>query len=151
MNFVEHLKDIHNNLFRRDRFAGCYIYSRDKDDTTFKLGMSQNLFGRVKQAKSCYPYRSEFWLHMLMICHRKTNIRPLETKLLSNKLLKKIEDEKHICECDDAPCDCKKEQGNRPREYRIATSRDILNTAVFQTLTNNKKLWDVLIIFGPHG
>ena len=55
--------------------------------------MSVNLFGRVKQAKACYPYPSEFWLHMLMICHRKSDIRKLEDKLLKNKHLKKIENE----------------------------------------------------------
>ena len=150
MNFVKHLKDIHNNLFRRDRFGGCYIYSRDKDDTTFKLGMSQNLFGRVKQAKSCYPYPSEFWLHMLMICHRKADIRKLEANLLKNKHLKKIEKEHKVCECETAECECK-EQGNRPREYRIASSRDVLNGAVYQTLNDNRKLWDIVVVFGPDG
>ncbi len=143
MNFVENLKDIHNRLFRTDRFGGCYIYSRDKNDKTFKLGMSVNLFARVKQAKSCYPYPSEFWLQMLMICHDKDNIRPLESKLLKSKHLKKIEDEE--------PEETKKEQGNRPREYRIATTRDILNTAVYHTLNDNRKLWDMIIIFGPKG
>ena len=70
MNFVKHLKDIENKLFRKDRFGGCYVYSRDQGDDVFKLGMSEvNLFGRVKQAKSCYPYKSEFWLSVLVVCH----------------------------------------------------------------------------------
>jgi hypothetical protein len=78
-----------------------------------------------------------------MICHDKDNIRPLESKLLKSKHLKKIEDEE--------PEEAKKEQGNRPREYRIATTRDILNTAVYHTLNDNRKLWDMIIVFGPKG
>lgn len=157
MNFVAHLTDIQNKLFRRDRFGGCYVYSREMGDVTFKLGMSENLFARVKQAKSCYPYPSEFWLHMLMICHRKADIRPLEKKLLTNKqLIKTVEDEEpEVCECKTSKCECKpktkKEQGNRPREYRIATSRTILNTAVYHTLNDNRKLWDMVVVFGHDG
>ena len=79
MNFVNSLKDIQDKLFRKSRYGGCYIYSRDEHDDTYKLGMSEvNLFGRVKTAKSCYPYRSEFWIHMFIVCHDKVNVRPLD-------------------------------------------------------------------------
>ena len=98
MNFVKHLKDIENKLFRKDRCGGCYVYSRDKTDPTYKLGMSEvNLFGRVKTAKSCYPFRSEFWLHILVVCHDKSKIRTLESKLLKeSKYLKKVEKEDRV-------------------------------------------------------
>ena len=82
---------------------------------------------------------------MLMICHRKSDIRKLEDKLLKNKHLKKIENEELL------DGETKKEQGNRPREYRIASSRDVLNAAVYQTLNDNRKLWDIVVIFGPEG
>ena len=55
-----------------------------------------------------------------------------------------------MCECETAECECK-EQGNRPREYRIASSRDVLNAAVYQTLNDNRKLWDIVVVFGPDG
>ena len=90
MNYVDHLDDIQDNLFKRNKFSGCYIYSRDQKDDTYKLGMSRaSLFARVKQAKSCYPYPSEFWLHMFIICENKSSVIPLENKLLKAKMLKK--------------------------------------------------------------
>ena len=143
MNFVAYSKDIENKLFKKDRFGGCYVYSRDKDDDTFKLGMSEvNLFGRVKGAKSCYPYKSEFWIHMFIVCHDKSSVRTLENKLLAeSQHLKKVDVEKPEEE----------EQGNRPREYRIAATRANLNSAVENVLNENKKVWDMLVVFGPQG
>ena len=119
MNFVGHLKDIQRNLFKNNKFAGCYIYSRDLNDTTYKPGMSEaNLFARVKTAKSCYPYKSEFFIHMYIICHEKANVRPLgKTLLAESKLLEKL----YVEKTKDAFL--KVEQGNRPSEYRIAASR----------------------------
>jgi len=38
------------------------------------------------------------------------------------------------------------EQGNRPREYRIAATRANLNSAVENVLNENKK-----VAFGPQG
>lgn len=143
MNFVKHLEDIQNKLFKRNRFSGCYVYSRDQDDTTFKLGMSEtNLFGRVKSAKSCFPYKSEFWIHIYIICHDKSKVRPLEKKLLAeSRHLKKV----------DVETEETKEQGARPREFRIAATRANLNMAMCNVLNKHKELWDLVIIFGEKG
>jgi hypothetical protein len=145
MNFVGSLDDIRNKLFKRNRFSGCYVYSRDQYDTTFKLGMSEaNLFDRVKQAKACFPYRSEFWIHMFIVCHDKTKVRPLEKKLLAeSRHLKKVEVEKEDIK--------KKEQGIRPVEFRIAATRSNLNMAVCNVLNENLGLWDLVVVFGENG
>ena len=105
-----------------------------------------NLFSRVKTAKSCYPYKSEFFIHMYIVCHERENVRPLEKKLLAeSELLKKINVEK--------PKDTsnKVEQGNRPSEYRIAASRKDLGKAVENVLNSDKKLWDFCVVFGEDG
>ena len=104
-----------------------------------------NLFGRMKQAKSCYPYKSEFWIHMSIVCHDKANVRPLESKLLAeSRHLKKVD-----VKNEQKPVE--KEQGNRPHEYRIAASRNDLNKAIQNVLNENKTLWDLVVVFGSNG
>jgi hypothetical protein len=144
MNFVSHLKDIQDKLFNKSRYGGCYIYSRHKDDTAFKLGMSEvNLFGRVKQAKSCFPLKDEFFIHMYIICHDIKQIRPLEKKLLAeSKELKKI---KVLTDLGIL------EQGIRSTEYRLTTNRSTLGIAVKNVLNDNRLLWDEVIVFGENG
>ena len=81
-----------------------------------------------------------------------TKIRTLESKLLNESTyLKKVEREEN-CSCETKTCSCDtKEQGNRPREYRIASSRDNLNKALQHVLNENSKLWDLVIVFGVDG
>lgn len=147
MNFVQHLNDIRNDLFRQNRFSGCYVYSRDENDDTFKLGMSEaNLYGRVKQAKSCYPYKSEFWIQMFIVCHNRSHVRPLEKKLLiESKHLKKVDVENESTQGTIA------EQGNRPAEYRLAGSKSNLNKAINTVLNENEGLWDEIVVFSKNG
>jgi hypothetical protein len=144
MNYVKHLKDIENKLFRKDRFGGCYVYSEHQNDKAFKLGMSEaSLFARVKQAKFCFPLPNTFFIHLLIICHNKKNIRPLEKKLLAeSKELKKIT----VSTDDGIP-----EQGIRSTEYRITTDRTSLGNAVKTVLAENRTLWDEVVVFGKTG
>ena len=70
MNYIKYNKQLKNLLYSNGGkpYSGNYIYSRDADDDTYKIGMSQaGLFNRVQAAKSCYPYQSEFWMHYLII------------------------------------------------------------------------------------
>ena len=70
MNFIRHQSDIKKLLTTQGgrSYSGCYVYSRDQNDKTHKIGMSQaGLFRRIKQAGSCYPYKSEFWLEYVII------------------------------------------------------------------------------------
>ena len=61
MNFVSYLKDIQDKLFRRSRYPGCYVYSRNKNDSKYKLGMSEaDIFGRTTSAKFCFPTKMSF-------------------------------------------------------------------------------------------
>jgi hypothetical protein len=90
MNFVKHEKLLKKLLISKGRtgYAGNYVYSRDEHDKTVKIGMSEaGFFRRVKSAKSCYPFQSEFWLTYLIISidgHRevKSTTRHIETELL---------------------------------------------------------------------
>ena len=66
INFVKLLKDIQDGLFKRNKFPGCYVYSRLKHDITFKLGMSEkDLFDRVKKAKFCFLEKDTFFIYRL--------------------------------------------------------------------------------------
>jgi hypothetical protein len=143
MNFVKNLKDIQTKLFRDDKYGGCYVYSRLANDDSYKLGMSEvNLFGRVKNAKSCFPNTDEFFIHFYIICHDISNIRKLEKKLLvESQSLQKNKITK-----DGIP-----EQGIRPTEYRLTTDRNSLGEAVRIVLNENLTLWDNVIVFGPSG
>jgi len=86
---------------------------------------------------------------MFIVCHDEADVRPLEAKLLSeSRLLKKVDGEKPA-ENEKKPVE--KEQGNRPHEYRIAATRKYLNRAVQQVLNDNKKMWDMVVVFGPGG
>ena len=70
MNFIRHQNDIKKLLTTQGgrQYSGCYIYSRDQHDKTHKIGMSQaGLFRRIKQAGSCYPFKTEFWLEYVII------------------------------------------------------------------------------------
>ena len=102
-----------------------------------------NLFARVKDAKFCFPLGGEFWLQLLIICHDKTTIRPLEKKLLaeSDELQKiKVLTENGI-----------PEQGIRSTEYRLTTDRKSLGKAVKNVLAENRTLWDEVVVFGEKG
>jgi hypothetical protein len=144
MNFVKHLKDIQNDLFKKNKFPGCYVYSRLKDDNTFKLGMSEkDLFKRVKDAKFCFPEKNTFFIHMFIVCHEKKNVRTIEKKLLAeSKDLQKI---KSIQETEIL------EQGIRSTEYRITLNRKTLGEAVKTVLQDNRTLWDEVVVFGDKG
>ena len=68
MNFIKNQTDIKKLLTTQGgrAYSGCYVYSRDQNDKTHKIGMSQaGLFRRIKTAGSCYPFKTEFWLSSL--------------------------------------------------------------------------------------
>ena len=142
MHFVAHLKDIKQLIApRKQPYVGAYIYSRLQKDNTVKLGMSEaGLFRRVKQAKSCYPFPDEFWLQMLIITldtqrGKGSATRQIETALLTEaKLMKTIALAKEEeVDAEGEPVK-RKEQGNRPREYRIVGERKNLNLSVEKVL-----------------
>jgi hypothetical protein len=144
MNFVTHLKDIEEKLFRKDKYIGCYVYSKDEDDDAYKLGMSEtDLFDRVKDAKFCFPKPNTFFIHMFIVCDKKKTVRPLEKKLLAeSEALAKI---KVVTE------DGIVEQGIRSTEYRLTTNRRTLGKAVQTVLHDNRNMWDTIVVFGKDG
>lgn len=131
-------------------YAGNYVYSRDEDDSTYKIGMSQSgLFSRIKQAKSCYPYKDEFWLHYCIISldgyfkkGEKSSTRHIEDDLLkTSKSLSTVELQKSDI----------KEQGQRPREYRLVSNKKQLYTLLKNTLNKHRDKWDWLVVFSKNG
>ena len=172
MNFVLHNGELEKLLLpdgSKDkagrRYAGCYVYCRDQVDTVFKLGMSEaSLYKRVKDAKACYPFKTEFWLQFLIIVRdgrrgKGSGTRAVEKALLTeaDHLRKTHKMRYEPCEdCDSedalcASCSMPEEQGKRPREYRIAGDRKTLNLAVEKVLNQTYALWDHLVVFSENG
>ena len=152
MNFVEHQTTLQTLLSSLGglRYSGNYIYSRDEDDDTYKIGMSQaGLFDRLKGAKSCYPFKSEFWLKYIIISLGgfkkakgvKTSTAHIETSLLAES--------KHLST--KMVASEKPEQGNRPREYRIFARKNELYQLLKKTLNTHRNQWDFLIVFNANG
>jgi hypothetical protein len=152
MNFVLHEKDLKKLLTTAGgkAYAGCYIYRRDEHDKTKKIGMSQaGLFRRIKQAKACYPYNTEFWLEYVIICldghftkGEKSTTRYIENALHSeSKHLSTVEIQKV-----DTP-----EQGRRPREYRLLSNDTQMHNLLKKTLNKHRDKWDYIISFSTTG
>ena len=67
MNFVNKKDTIKGKLFEGNPYSGCYVYSRDKNDTVFKMGRSKNIHRRLMEHKACYPFKSEYWLQFVIV------------------------------------------------------------------------------------
>lgn len=139
MNFVKYQKILRPLL---DNLAGLYCYSPIQKDKTFKIGMSEKgIHQRLKQHKSCYPFPSEYWLQLVVIADVK-HTRKLETAILDEtKSMSTISVEET------------KEQGNRPREYRLFGNRSKVNFAFEKVLNRkeNRGLWQKVVVFSPNG
>jgi hypothetical protein len=152
MNFVLHEKDLKKLLTTAGgkAYAGCYVYKRDEDDKTKKIGMSQaGLFRRIKQAKACYPYKTEFWVEYIIISldghytkGEKSTTRYIENALhTESKHLSTVEIQK-----EDAP-----EQGKRPREYRLLSTDVQMQNLLKKTLNKHRDKWDYILCFSKGG
>ena len=150
MNFVEKEKVIQDLLKTSGgkNYSGNYIYTRDEQDTTYKIGMSQaSLFKRLRQAKSCYPFKHEFWLRYIIISldghytkgSRSTTITIEKALHTASKHLSTVTIQKE------------EEQGNRPREYRIFSNSTELPKLLKSTLNTHRKAWDYIIVFNRNG
>jgi len=152
MNFIRHQKDIKKLLTTRGgkQYSGCYIYSRDEYDKTHKIGMSQaGLVDRLMHAKSCYPFKSEFWLEYIIISldghytkNKTSNTVHIETALHNES--------KHISTVKMQEGTVK-EQGKRPREYRILSDNTEMHSLLKKTLNKHRNKWDYLIVFSTSG
>jgi hypothetical protein len=112
--------------------------------------MSQSgLFTRLKQAKSCYPYKTEFWLQYVIISldgtytkgERSTTIQIENALHEESKTLSTVTMQK----------DLDPEQGKRPREYRVLSNDTQLRTLLKKTLNANRKKWDYIVSFTKTG
>ena len=153
MNFILHQKEIQNLLYTKGKkpYSGNYIYSRDEKDGVYKMGMSEaGLFRRVKQAGSCYPFKTEFWLHYLII-----SLDGTKSKVKGKKsTTRKIENYLHAQSKDMSTVEIQKEdveQGQRPREYRVISNKTNLYKLLKDTLNTHRDKWDWLVVFTVNG
>ena len=151
MNFVKYEKQLKELLTTSGGkfYSGNYIYSRDEDDKTFKIGMSQaGLWKRLKQAKSCYPFKSEYFLKYVIISLDGHYTKGQQSTTIN--IEKALHNEsKHLntvkMEVDEI------EEGKRPREYRLFANNTQLYNLLKTTLNKNRKMWDYIVVFNPNG
>jgi hypothetical protein len=122
-------------------FKGVYIFSRDLDDTSYKIGMAWGiggLFQRLKSYKICYPYKNEFFLQYLLISATADDAKDLEKKVLDSKRLTSIAENPTV-------------EGRRSQEWKMVSKRAILNDVLKSTLKVHPNLWTHCIVFGKAG
>jgi hypothetical protein len=154
MNFTDEQKAIEKLLLLPDKrvsikggdkkqyYKGVYIFSRDVDDTSYKIGMAWGvggIFQRLKNYKICYPYENEFFIQYILISATSEDAKKLEKKILSSQKLKMIEQTTTVV------------AGKRSREWRIVSKRNILNGVLKSTLEANPNLWTHIVVFGETG
>ena len=151
MNFTDNQFAIEKLLMLPDKvagkknksayFKGVYIFSRDYDDNSYKIGMAWGiggLFQRLKSYKICYPYKNEFFLQYLLISATADDAKTLETKVLASKKLESVDENPTV-------------EGRRSREWKMVSKREVLNNVLKTSLTANQNLWTHCIVFGKTG
>ena len=148
MNFIDNQLQIDELLLLPDKvggkknyFKGVYIFSRDYDDTSYKIGMAWGkggLFERLKSYKICYPYKNEFFLQYLLISTTSDDAKTLETTVLASKKLVSVIENTTA-------------EGRRSREWKMVSKRVILNDVLKTSLAANPNLWTHCIVFGMTG
>ena len=151
MNFTDNQFAIEKLLMLPDKvagkknksayFKGVYIFSRDYDDNSYKIGMAWGiggLFQRLKSYKICYPYKNEFFLQYLLISATADDAKTLETKVLASKKLESVDENPTV-------------EGRRSREWKMVSKREVLNNVLKSSLNANPNLWTHCIVFGKTG
>ena len=120
---------------------GVYVISRDLDDNTHKIGVAYGaggLFNRVKSYKICMPYKDEFFLQYAFVSATGDDAKQVEKEILESKTIKYVDANPSA-------------QGKRSLEYRVSSSRDILNGVIFRVLDSFPNLWTHAVVFGQQG
>jgi hypothetical protein len=114
--------------------------------------MSQaGLFTRLRSAKSCYPYQSEFWLSYAIIIldghftkGKKSNTLKIEKEL--------HKESKHLSTVEiSLPSKKSAEEGKRPREYRMLSSNTQMHNLLKTVLNKHRDMWHYVIVFAEKG
>jgi hypothetical protein len=114
-----------------------------------KVGMSQSgLWRRLRQAKSCYPYKNEFWLKYIIISldGHYTKGSKSSTITIENAL---HAESKHLSTV--TMNESEESEGLRPHEYRLFANNTQLYSLLKKTLNKNRKMWDYVIVFNRTG
>ena len=119
-----------------------YIWSRDLNDPVFKIGVSSQLFTRLRHFKACSPFPQEYFIQFVIICPTTADAKQLEKILLNDGRLGKI-----------TKNPTKTEGGGlAPREFRVVSKRETLKRVLITTLnkTKNANLWLAISTFGAN-
>ena len=144
MNFNQYERDL--KAFLQDSagqpYKGVYVISRDKNDTSFKLGMAwgkKGLFGRLKNYKLCFPYDGEYYLHWLVLCGTIADTKVLEKSILNHQHIRN----KSVA-WEHAP------QARLSKEVKVLGSRDVLMNAFIDVLDKNRNHWIATVCFSDN-
>jgi hypothetical protein len=113
-----------------------YVFSRDVNDTNFKIGVSYGFGGiwnRLTNFSICYPYEGEFRVQMMFITPTSTDARKLEILILKSKRLQKFPN------------------SESSREWKIVSSRDTLKDVISKVIDSHPNLWTHAIAYGENG
>ena len=130
-------------------WKGCYVISRNNQDTVHKLGVAWGeggLFNRLKNYKICMPYKDEYYVQYLFICQTKEKAKALERKILART--DKLTDTQIAEQVFD---DESKVKGRRSKEYRFSAKKDDLTQLLIAELNDHTDLWRYAVIFGKNG
>lgn len=120
---------------------GVYIFSKDERSDVHKIGLARGnggLYERLMSYKLCFPHEDEFYIKFLIIGTTITDSEKLEKLVLASKKLKEIEPTITL-------------EGKKSLEYRITSSRTVLNQEIAKVLKANLNLWTHVVVFGPSG
>ena len=158
MNFVKYEKSIRKLLLlpnkrdskpnkktgkitKKPTYAkGVYVFSKDERSDVHKIGLAWGnggLYERLKGYKLCFPFEDEFWLKFVIIGTSAADSKKLEKLVLASKRLRKIEPATDL-------------QGKKSLEYRITSSRTVLNQEIAKVLKANVNLWTHIVVFGSN-
>jgi hypothetical protein len=117
---------------------GVYFISQYEQSDVHKIGLAWGqggLYERLKDYKLCYAFEDEFWLKFLIIGTTSDDSKELEELVLASKRLRKIEPTTYL-------------EGKKSLEYRITSSRRVLNEEIAKVLKANLNLWTHVVVFG---
>ena len=156
MNFVKNEKDIRQLIPKGG--GGCYIYSQNKNDKVFKIGMAfGDVFKRIRRQKSCYPYNNEFFIHFIWVTSLsredmdgEKKARDLEKKLLTHvgSKIKGTRGNYTLSRSRSSTKIVQKEQGRRPREFRYVGTKQNLKQLINEVFMTTP-VWYYMYEFKP--
>ena len=155
MNFRDHEKKLQALLRTVDKtkvvkgiekkvkryYPGVYFIRRSHGSRIWKVGMSINIFQRLKSYKICWAENpDQYVIDYIVIAKEEKHARLLEKLMLSVKKWKPVEVNVEA-------------EGRTSKEYRISVEKKDLSTGIRKVLKaeTGKKMWSEVIVFQKEG